>query len=222
MIYNTRELLTLNLRMHSDQPHYYIFQNHEVADLLRSHMEANRQITELEGLRNNAIKALGDMQRQYSAAVGDFQTIQTALQNRIGELVRGNMRVSRELVEVHKLLDAVNLQEVGHALGLPLGTDVAARILFGIQDLKSRLVGAAALVALRDSQLTALRPTEPKFKNRQIVAWVGGHQTYRIVSMEFATRVNFGLQAKEWKYNFSTGGHGFESDLRALTEQEKG
>lgn len=117
-------------------------------------------------------KSLGDLQRLYSAAVGDFNTLQTALQNRIGELVRSNMQLSRELV------------------------------------------------AMQGKELAAWRPPEPKFGKDQIVAWVGGHQTYRITGVELVWRDR--PTWREWRYTFSTGGYGFESQLRALTEQEKG
>lgn len=50
-------------------------------------------------------KALGDLQRQYAAAVGDFQTIQGSLQARIGELVRERDRLREDRDRLHRELE---------------------------------------------------------------------------------------------------------------------
>lgn len=69
----------------------------ETKALLHSHVEVNRELADCQAQLKSTAKALGDLQRNYAAAVGDFLTINGALQLRNGELVRKNNRCIADL-----------------------------------------------------------------------------------------------------------------------------
>ena len=121
-----------------------------------------------------------------------------------------NTLVTRACEEIESLREKLDCQSAVLAEALKAKNDALAQLdteCYRQQNLSQE-------VRYLQQELAKLKPPEPKFRVSQVVRY--GHGFYQISSM----RTN-AITSSKWEYQMPFVGWVFETDLRALTDEEK-
>lgn len=212
--------------------------------LICSHLLLYDQVGVMEANLNRQSNQLGLALKAEADALEAHRAVTSTLQLSCAETEKCRKELEAlqgRLADFERLFDSLQPQEVGTLLELPVGSDVSAAILPGIQKLKQQLADALegrgrattdfyaevqahkettarALVAehnlrMLEAKLKALQPPKPKFKMGQVVFHTEDNEYFQLGLYRLkAGRYEY------WSPEFQD--YYEESQLRAITEEE--